>query len=130
MALVVRIDKWLWAARFYKTRTLAGSELQIGRVLVNGDKVKASKQIKVGDEVRICKGPYEWTVDVLALADKRLSAERAQELYKEQPESIALREATADALKEEHESQKWAERHGRPTKKERRDMQKFRGSDS
>ncbi|MCP4444320.1 MAG: RNA-binding S4 domain-containing protein [Myxococcales bacterium] len=124
---VVRIDKWLCAARFYKTRTLAASEMKLGRVLVNGERVKASKQVKVGDEICIYKGSYEWTVDVLALAEKRLSAEKAQELYEEQADSIALREATAVALKEEHESQKWAQRHGRPTKKERRDMQKFRG---
>ena len=127
---MVRIDRWLCAARFYKTRTLAASEMAIGRVLLNGERIKASKQIKVGDEVCIHKGAYEWTVDVVGLADKRLSAAKAQELYEEQADSIALREATAVALKEEHESQKWAERHGRPTKKERRDMQKFRGGDS
>ncbi len=125
--VAVRIDKWLCAARFFKTRTVAASEMQIGRVLLNGNRIKPSKQVSVGDEVRVHKGPYEWTVNVEALAEKRLSAEKAQELYEEHSDSIALREATAVALKEEYEEQKWAERHGRPTKKERRDMQKFRG---
>lgn len=128
--MAVRIDKWLCAARFFKTRTIASSEMQIGRVLLNGNRIKASKQVGVGDEVQISKGPYEWTVTILGLAEKRLSAEKAQELYEEHPDSIVLREATAIALKEEYEEQKWAERHGRPTKKERRDMQKFRGKDS
>ncbi len=127
--MAVRIDKWLCAARFFKTRTIAASEMQVGRVLLNGKRIKASKQINVGDEVCISKGPYEWTVEVLGLAEKRLSAEKAQELYEEHPDSVALREATSVALKEEYEEQKWAQRHGRPTKKERRDMQKFRGKD-
>lgn len=128
--MAVRIDKWLCAARFFKTRTLAASEMQIGRVLLNGNRIKPSKQIGIGDEVCIAKGPFEWTITVVALAEKRLSAEKAQELYEEHPESIVLREATAVALKEEYEEQKWAVRHGRPTKKERRDMQKFRGDAS
>ncbi len=124
---MVRIDKWLCAARFFKTRTLAAKEMELGRVVVNGNRIKPSKQVKVGDEVRVTKGAYEWTVEILALAEKRLSAEKAKELYEEHEDSIALREATSVALKEEHEEQKWAQRHGRPTKKERRDMQKFRG---
>ena len=128
--MAVRIDKWLCAARFFKTRTIAASEMQIGRVLLNGNRIKASKQVGVGDEVQVFKGPYEWTVTILRLAEKRLSAEKAQELYEEHRDSVALREATAIALKEEYEEQKWAERPGRPTKKERRDMQKFRGKDS
>ncbi len=126
---VVRIDKWLCAARFFKTRTIAAKEMELGRVLLNGGRIKPSKQVKVGDEVCVRKGAYEWTVEVLALAEKRLSAEKAKELYEESEESVSLREATSVALKEEYEEQKWAQRHGRPTKKERRDMQKFRGKE-
>src|SRR6185503_11750119 len=88
----VRIDKWLWAARFFKTRGLASTAVLGGRVHVNGDRVKASKHVATGDTVEVTKGTERWTVTVAALADKRGSAAVAQTLYTETADSRAKRE--------------------------------------
>jgi ribosome-associated heat shock protein Hsp15 len=87
----IRIDKWLWAARFFKTRALATEAVLGGHVHVNGARVKPSKEIRPGDELEVRRGQTEWTVVVAALADKRGPASAAAALYDETPESAAAR---------------------------------------
>lgn len=91
----VRIDKWLWAARFFKTRGLASTAVLGGKVHLNGERVKASKHVTTGDTVEVTKGMERWTVTVTALADKRGSAAVAQTLYTETTDSRAKREQQA-----------------------------------
>jgi ribosome-associated heat shock protein Hsp15 len=88
----IRIDKWLWAARFYKTRSLATDEIGKGRVAINDQTAKASREVKVGDMVSTRQGDITRTLKILALSDQRGPAPVAQALYEETPESIALRE--------------------------------------
>jgi ribosome-associated heat shock protein Hsp15 len=121
----VRIDKWLWAARFYKTRSLAAAAVAGGKVEVNGDRVKPAKPLQIGDEVRIRQGPYEYQIEVRELSDRRGSATHAAMLYEEQPSSRAAREALAFQLK--NLQPLFAPERGRPTKKERREIRKLKG---
>jgi ribosome-associated heat shock protein Hsp15 len=120
-----RIDKWLWAARFYKTRALAAEAIAGGKVQVNGERVKRAKPLQVGDEVRIRQGPYEHQVMVRGLSDRRGPAVQAAELYQEKPESRAAREAMALQLKSLHSA--FVPERGRPTKKDRREINKLKG---
>lgn len=122
----VRLDKWLWAARFYKTRGLAAEAIAGGKVQVNGDRVKRAKLLQEGDEVRIRQGPYEHRVVVRALAERRGPAAQAAMLYAERPESIAAREALALQLRSLHAAFV-SESKGRPTKRDRREIGKLRG---
>jgi ribosome-associated heat shock protein Hsp15 len=115
----VRIDKWLWAARFYKTRSQGTEAVEGGKVEINGARVKPAKEVRVGDEVRIRLGPYEHLVVVRGLSDRRGQASVAQALYEETPESVAAREK----LRESHRlapAMFVYEEKGRPTKKDRR----------
>lgn len=91
----VRIDKWLWAARFFKTRSLATEAVEGGKVHVNGDRVKAARQLKPGDHLRVRRGLEEFDLVVVALAETRGSAEAAQTLYKESEASVEKRRAVA-----------------------------------
>jgi ribosome-associated heat shock protein Hsp15 len=120
----VRLDKWLWAARFYKTRPLAVSAIEGGRVQVNGDRVKRAKLIKRGDRVRIRLGPYEYYLDVQELSERRGSATIAAKLYAESSESLAAREKLAFQLKNAEPAT--FRTKGRPSKKERRDIEKWK----
>jgi ribosome-associated heat shock protein Hsp15 len=120
-----RIDKWLWAARFYKTRALAAEAIAGGKVQVNGERVKRAKPLQVGDEVRIRQGPYEHQVVVRDLSDRRGPAVQAAALYEEKPESRAAREALALQLKSLHSA--FLPERGRPTKKDRREINKLKG---
>jgi len=120
----VRLDKWLWAARFYKTRSLAAEAIAGGKVQVNGDRVKRAKPIQIGDEVRIRQGPYEYLVLVQGVSDRRGPAAMAAELYEEKPESRAAREAMAIQLKSLHAA--FIPERSRPTKKDRREIQKLK----
>jgi ribosome-associated heat shock protein Hsp15 len=120
-----RIDKWLWAARFYKTRALAVEAIAGGKVQVNGDRVKRAKLLQVGDEVRIRQGPYEHQVVVQGLSQRRGPAAQAAELYQETPESRAAREALSLKLKSIHSA--FLPDRGRPTKKDRREINRLRG---
>src|SRR4051812_23810542 len=97
-----RIDKWLWAARFYKTRSLAAEAIAGGKAQVNGERVKRAKSLQVGDEVRIRQGPYEHLIIVRELSDRRGPAAQAAALYEEKPSSRAAREALAIQLKSLH----------------------------
>jgi ribosome-associated heat shock protein Hsp15 len=121
----VRLDKWLWAARFYKTRSLAAEAIAGGKVQVNGDRVKRAKPVQIGDEVRIRQGPYEHLVLVRGVSERRGPAASAAELYAEKPESLAAREAMAMQLKSLHAA--FVPERGRPTKKDRREIQKLKG---
>jgi ribosome-associated heat shock protein Hsp15 len=121
----VRLDKWLWAARFFKTRSLASEAIAGGKVQVNGDRAKRSRPLQVGDEVRVRQGPYEFHVVVRALSGRRGPAAAAAELYEERPESRAAREAMALQLKTLHVA--FVPEKGRPTKKDRREIERLRG---
>ena len=121
----LRLDKWLWAARFYKTRALAAMAIDGGKVQLNGDRVKRAKLIQIGDEVRIRSGPYEHQVVVRALSDRRGPAAQASRLYEEKPESLSAREAMALQLKTLHAA--FVPERGRPTKKDRREINRLKG---
>lgn len=123
-----RIDKWLWAARFYKTRALAVQQIERGRVQVAGGNVKPAREVKVGDVVSLRQGWDEREVVVQGLSAVRGPAPVAQQLYEETPQSIAARERAAAARRLAPEPAQ-AISHGRPTKRERRvlDEQRRRG---
>lgn len=122
----VRIDKWLWAARFFKTRSLASEEIHAGRVQVNGADVKASREVRVGDTVRFMQARVARSVKVLGLSGQRGAAPVAQLLYEETPESLQLRAAEAERRRLSPEPALTIEK-GRPTKRDRRDLQKSWG---
>jgi ribosome-associated heat shock protein Hsp15 len=117
----VRIDKWLWAARFFKTRALAIQGVDTGKVLINGDRVKPAKNVHVGDTLTIRRGPYTSTVVVKALSLRRGPAAEAQNLFEETPESIAARQEIAEHLAREPQQ----DFRGRPTKRARRHITRF-----
>jgi ribosome-associated heat shock protein Hsp15 len=121
----VRLDKWLWAARFFKTRSLASEAIAGGKVQVNGDRAKRARPLQVGDEIRVRQGPYEHLVVVRALSGRRGPASEAAELYEERPESVAAREALAVQLKSVHSA--FVSEKGRPTKRDRREIERWRG---
>lgn len=124
----VRVDKWLWAARFFKTRSVAATAVSGGHVYIDGQRVKPSRQVRVGQTVDITRGEVEFSVVVEALADKRGPAAVAQTLYQETEQSIARREAAAAARKAQRELR--AASAGRPGKRERRqltDLKRFDG---
>ncbi len=121
----VRLDKWLWAARFFKTRSLASEAVGGGKVQVNGDRPKRARPLQVGDEVRVRQGPYEFLVVVRALSARRGPAAVAAELYEERPESRAARDAMALQLKTLHAA--FVPEKGRPTKRDRREIERVRG---
>jgi ribosome-associated heat shock protein Hsp15 len=123
----VRLDKWLWAARFYKTRALASEAIAGGKVQVNGDRAKRARPVQPGDELRIRQGPYEHHVVVRALSARRGPASVAAELYEETPASRAAREAMALQLKSLHAA--FVPDKGRPTKKDRRELGRLKGRD-
>jgi ribosome-associated heat shock protein Hsp15 len=119
----MRLDKWLWAARFYKTRTLASEEIGKGRVAVNGQDAKPARDIKVGDSVVMRQGPVTRSIVIRGLSQQRGPAPVAQQLYEETPESVRLREAAAEQRRLNNEPAASIE-HGRPTKRDRRSMDK------
>lgn len=120
----VRIDKWLWAARFFKTRSLATEAVAGGKVEINGEHAKPAKTVKPGDEIRLRLGPYEHTLIVRALGERRGPASVAQTLYEETEGSRAAREKLAAQLKMAPGGFVYEEK-GRPTKKDRRDLSRF-----
>ena len=119
----VRIDKWLWAARFYKTRALSADAVEGGKVQVNGERVKPAKALKRGDALVIHNGPYVWEITVLAMSERRGPAPEAAKLYEEAPESRKAREQVAATIKAENQSNPFP--RGRPTKKQRRQIIRF-----
>jgi len=119
----VRLDKWLWAARFFKTRAASSTAVAGGKAQVNGSRAKPAKQVQVGDTLRVRVGPYEWIVTVRAVTERRGSARDAQLLYDESPEGRAARERLAEAHR--IAPAPTYQGKGRPTKKERRELQRF-----
>lgn len=117
----LRIDKWLWAARFYKTRTLASEEIARGRVEVNGQEVKPAREVKVGDTVGLRQGQVTRTVVVKGLSGMRGPAPVAQQLYEETADSIKAREQAAERRRLAPEPALTIEQ-GRPTKRGRREL--------
>lgn len=119
----LRIDKWLWAARFFKTRSLASDEIGKNRVQVNGQDAKASREVKPGDTVRMRQGQVERTVRVKGISAVRGPAPVAQLLYEETAESLAQRQKQAEMNRLSREPALSIEQ-GRPTKRDRRQMEK------
>jgi ribosome-associated heat shock protein Hsp15 len=120
----VRIDKWLWAARFFKTRSLATEAVDGGKVELNGERAKPAKLVKPGDEIRLRLGPYEHILIVRSLAERRGPASVAQSLYEETEASRGAREALAAQLRLAPAAFVYEDK-GRPTKKDRRDLSNF-----
>jgi ribosome-associated heat shock protein Hsp15 len=118
----IRIDKWLWAARFYKTRSLATDEINKGRIEVNQQTAKPSREVKTGDTVAIRREGLVRTVTVMGLSDVRGSAPIAQTLYADTPESIQAKDAYVQQRRFAKEPALSIE-HGRPTKRDRRELQ-------
>ena len=121
----LRIDKWLWAARFFKTRSLAAEAVNGGKVHINGQRVKPARPVRAGDQLRIQRGSFEFVVDVLGINDKRRPAKEASLLYRESEASQQRREQTAQRLKMDKLA------HGdfgtrRPDKRQRRHIVQFR----
>jgi ribosome-associated heat shock protein Hsp15 len=123
----VRLDKWLWAARFYKTRSLATQAVDARKVRVEGQTVKPAKDVKPGDKLTVLAGSgqyaTQWDIVVKALSDKRGNATQAQTLYEETPESAARRAAEAERRKLYVEPS--TDIYARPTKKDRRDLDRL-----
>lgn len=120
----IRLDKWLWAARFYKTRSIAKAMIEGGKVHYNGQRAKVSKAVEIGAMIKLCQGNEEKEVEVLALSDQRRGAPEAQLLYQETEKSVKQREAIAFARKANALSMPHPDR--RPNKKERRELVKFK----
>lgn len=121
----VRLDKWLWAARFFKTRSLATDAIKGGRVHVNGQRIKPGKSAQVGQIVRINKPPQRFEVEIVAISDKRGNFTVAQTLYRETDASIALREHEAELRKLANQAMPSNDFKGRPTKRNRRQIVRF-----
>jgi len=121
----VRMDKWLWAARFFKTRALAARACELGRVLSNNQPVKAAREVKVGNLLQIKTESGEYQVEVLLLSEVRGPASAAQTLYRETEESRAARQTLAEARKASMDFTPAPE--GRPSKRDRRKIIQFRG---
>jgi ribosome-associated heat shock protein Hsp15 len=120
----VRVDKWLWAARFFKTRSAAQQAIDGGRVKLNGERTKPAKPLAPGDQIAIHIGVYEWLVTVRELSDKRGPATEARTLYEESAESSARRAEIAERRKAF--GHPGADREGRPTKRDRRQLERWR----
>lgn len=122
----VRLDKWLWAARFFKTRALAHAAIEAGHVHLNDDRAKPSRELKPGDRLRIRNGETEWRITVIQLSTQRGPAPVARTLYEEAPESVADRERQ----REDHHlaADPGKAIHGRPTKRDRRMIHRFTSS--
>jgi ribosome-associated heat shock protein Hsp15 len=119
----VRIDKWLWAARFFKTRGLARDAIKGGKVQLDGRRVKPGSTLAEGDRLSVRRGDDEYVVTVTDLGDRRLSAALAQQKYVEDPDNIAKREAAAAQRKLDQQAR--ADRPRRPDKRERRQIRRF-----
>ena len=124
VAIDVRLDKWLWVARFFKTRQLAIDAINAGHVDVNGERAKPAKSIKTGDELLLRKPPYAFHLVVNALSEKRGPASVARQLYRENADSVSVRERLAAELRDAPPPIF----KGRPTKRDRREIERFERS--
>ena len=123
----VRLDKWLWAARFFKTRAVASQAIRAGRVDVNDVRAKPAKTLSLGDRVRIRKSPFEFRLTVRALSQQRGRAAQAAFLYEEDPAGKAARERLAQQLRVAPTPT--FDGKGRPTKRDRRELERLRGDE-
>jgi ribosome-associated heat shock protein Hsp15 len=123
----LRLDKWLWAARFFKTRSLAQAAVTGGKVKLEGDRAKPARAIAPGARLAIRIGELEWDVTVRALSEQRGPAEKARQLYEESEECRARR--VAQVADRRAHANIWGERKGRPTKRERRQLEQWRTKD-
>ncbi|PYO95008.1 MAG: RNA-binding protein S4 [Gemmatimonadetes bacterium] len=117
----VRLDRWLWAARFFKTRALASAAVAGGKVQLNGGRAKPAKLVQAGDQLRVRVGPYDWILTVRAVTERRGSSKDAQLLYDESTEGKAARARLAEAHRLAPSPR--YEGKGRPTKKDRRKLE-------
>ena len=124
----VRLDKYLWATRFFKTRALAAQAISAGKVEVNGVRAKPAKSLTVGDRVRVRKGPYEFLLTVRLLIDRRGPPATAATLYEEDPAGKATREKLAQQLR--IAPSPTYDGRGRPTKRDRRELERLRDDDA
>ncbi len=124
----IRLDKWLWAARFFKTRKLASEAIAGGKVHVNNQRSKPGKEIREGAILTISKDMYRWEITVIALNSQRRSAKEAILLYEESPESHAKRQQQVTLQREQRELFPYSEQDHKPNKKERRLIHRFKQS--
>ena len=120
------MDRWLWAARLFKTRSVAAQAVDGGKVQVNGERAKRSKQLRIGDDVHVRRGPYEFQLAVLELSERRGPAAQAARLYRESEVSRSARELLASQLK--YSRAPVYEGKGRPTKRDRRMIERLASS--
>ena len=123
----VRLDKWLWAARFFKTRALAAEAIDAGRIEVNDERAKRARLVKAGDRIRVRRPPFVQELTVDAVSEQRGPASAAALLYTESAASVAARDALADQLRAMGPPA--FRDKGRPSKKERRDLERWRDRD-
>lgn len=119
----MRLDKWLWAARFFKTRQLAAEAINGGKVHLNGQRSKPGKDVRVGSQLTISKGPYDWEIEVRVLPKQRRPASEAAEFYRESADSHARRQALNEQIRAERAAQPPSHR---PNKRERRMIHRFK----
>lgn len=120
----IRLDKWLWCCRFYKTRSLAAESIKSGKIKINGDKAKPSKMVSINDQILIRKESFNYDIRVLDIPKNRLSASLASKLYQETQQSIDAREQLQEQIKAE--SKLYPRTIGRPTKRDRRQIVRFK----
>ena len=122
----VRLDRWLWSARFFKTRQMAANAVQSGRVLLNDKRTKPAKSVRIGDQIRIRKAAFRYAIQVTALSKTRVGASDAVTLYDESEQSVETRKTLRTQLKLQRSGSHPAK--GRPSKRERRQLNRLRGS--
>ena len=120
----VRLDRWLWSARFFKTRLMAADAVRSGRVLLNNKRTKPAKSVRIGDQVRIRKAAFRYAIQVTALSETRVGADIAVTLYNESEQSVEVRDTLRTQLKLQRSGSHPAK--GRPSKRERRQLNRLR----
>ena len=120
----MRIDRWLWCARFYKTRNLAAEAIKGGKVLIDNTRTKPAKMVRPGEQLKIRRGPFNYEIEILALPATRLPAKETVKIYRETDESLEKRELLQNRLKMENTI--YPKSRGRPTKRDRRKLVRFK----
>ena len=126
----IRLDKWLWATRFFKTRGLATEAVGGGKIHVDGARVKPARQISVGQMLEIQKGPYQFVVQIDKLIEKRVSATEAQTAYTETDESLEKRRVIQASMRDQRLFAQSERTAGKPNKRERRQLHRFKGKNA
>lgn len=123
----MRLDKWLWAARFFKTRQLAAEAVTGGKVHLNGQRTKPGKEVKVGSRLTVSKGPYDWEIEVVVLPKQRRPANEAKDFYIESAHSHEKRQLLNERIRAERAAMPVSDH--RPNKRERRQIHRFKQQD-